>query len=176
MPVAIASCLGSRIVSGRLLAAAALASVLPDADVVGFKFGVPYEHMFGHRGFSHSIAFAVIIGLFGIFVAPKLNVSRVVAFFVLLLSTLSHGLLDAMTTGGLGIGFGSPFSNERYFFDWRPIKVSPLSLEPFLGQRGWRVFQSELTWIWLPALGLSVIGIASRRVARWLTNRNQMGS
>lgn len=108
MPVAIASCLGSRIVSGRLLAAAALASVLPDADVVGFKFGVPYEHMFGHRGFSHSIAFAVIIGRFGIFVAPKLNVSRVVAFFVLLVSTLSHGLLDASRPPrGLGRNDGS---------------------------------------------------------------------
>jgi inner membrane protein len=40
-----------------------LCTILPDADVVMFKFGVPYEHMFGHRGFSHSLVFAVILGV-----------------------------------------------------------------------------------------------------------------
>ncbi len=31
-----------------------ICSIIPDADVVGFYFGVPYDHFFGHRGFFHS--------------------------------------------------------------------------------------------------------------------------
>jgi inner membrane protein len=46
-----------------------------------------------------------------------------VIFFFLL--TASHGILDAFTNGGLVIALFSPFSNERYFFPWTPIEVSP---------------------------------------------------
>src|SRR4029453_1542755 len=38
-------------------------SMLPDADVIGFSLGVPYEAAWGHRGATHSFAFAVIVGL-----------------------------------------------------------------------------------------------------------------
>ena len=38
-------------------------TILPDFDVVTFKFGIPYEHPFGHRGFTHSILFSVIWAL-----------------------------------------------------------------------------------------------------------------
>ncbi len=41
----------------------ALVPMIPDADVVAFRFGIPYDSMFGHRGFSHSILFALIITL-----------------------------------------------------------------------------------------------------------------
>jgi len=33
-------------------------AVLPDADVIGFAFGINYGDMFGHRGLSHSLLFA----------------------------------------------------------------------------------------------------------------------
>jgi len=39
----------------------ALIPMIPDADVIAFRFGIPYESMLGHRGFSHSIIFALII-------------------------------------------------------------------------------------------------------------------
>lgn len=39
-----------------------ICSVLPDADVIGFVFGIKYNQMLGHRGFSHSLLFAVVIG------------------------------------------------------------------------------------------------------------------
>src|SRR5262245_65846047 len=38
-------------------------SMLPDADVIGFSLGVRYEAPLGHRGATHSFAFAVIVGL-----------------------------------------------------------------------------------------------------------------
>lgn len=170
IPVVIASLAGTKVVSGRLLLAGVIASVLPDADVLGLKFGVPYEHVMGHRGFSHSITFAAIIGLFGMFFARKLNANRTVAFFLLFLSALSHGVLDALTAGGLGVAFFSPFSDERFFFSWRPIRVSPLELERFLKLRSWRVFLSEFLWVWLPALSLGVLGVKLRKGLSWQTN------
>jgi inner membrane protein len=67
------------------------------------------------------------------------------------LATASHGLLDAMTDGGLGVAFFSPFNNARYFLPWRPIRVSPIGVSRFFTDRGLEVLKSELFWIWLPA-------------------------
>jgi inner membrane protein len=67
-----------------------------------------------------------------------------------------------MTTGGLGVAFFSPFSNERYFLPWRPIRVSPLSAG-FFSARGLAVLASELKWVWLPLTGVWVAGRLRRR-------------
>src|SRR5688572_26490030 len=90
---------------------AALSS-LPDADAIGFHFGVPYESFWGHRGFTHSLAFAALaagFSAFAFFPAARRDARfgwrLVLCFFV---STASHGLLDAMTDGGLGVAFFSP--------------------------------------------------------------------
>jgi inner membrane protein len=32
-----------------------LCAVLPGADVIAFDLGIPYGHLFGHRGISHSL-------------------------------------------------------------------------------------------------------------------------
>jgi len=75
----------------------------------------------------------------------------------LFLATASHGPLDAMTDGGLGVAFFSPFNNDRYFFPWRPIRVSPIGLSRFFSERGLEVLASELLWIWLPAALLAAL-------------------
>ena len=46
-----------------------LCSILPDADVIGFSFGVRYGDMLGHRGLSHSLVFALAVGLAVTFLA-----------------------------------------------------------------------------------------------------------
>ena len=40
---------------------AAVCAMLPDADVVAFSFGVPYDSILGHRGLTHSIAAAALL-------------------------------------------------------------------------------------------------------------------
>jgi len=40
-----------------LLVLAMISAILPDIDVLAFKFGYAYEHWLGHRGFTHSIFF-----------------------------------------------------------------------------------------------------------------------
>ncbi|WBX73707.1 metal-dependent hydrolase [Tenacibaculum pacificus] len=51
------------IVNWKFLLLGVICSVLPDADVIGFSFGIKYESFWGHRGFSHSLLFALIIGV-----------------------------------------------------------------------------------------------------------------
>ena len=72
------------------------------------------------------------------------------AFLFLFLCTLSHGILDAFTDGGLGITFFSPFSNTRYFFPWRPLEVSPIGISGFLSGPALSVLMSEIKFIWIP--------------------------
>lgn len=132
----------------RLIVLAAVSAVLPDIDAIGFFMGVPYERVWGHRGFTHSILFAAIWGVVvGTWCFPT---RRLIASGVLFVATLSHGLLDAMTTGGHGVGFFIPFQNERYFFPWHPIAVSPIGVRRFFTERGLRVIYSELFYIGVP--------------------------
>ena len=49
--------------TNRLWAAGAFCSVLPDIDVIGFRFGVQYGDFWGHRGFTHSLLFAAVTAL-----------------------------------------------------------------------------------------------------------------
>lgn len=50
----------------RLTLLAIISSIFPDIDVIAFKFGIPYEHVFGHRGFTHSLLFACLLMVFTI--------------------------------------------------------------------------------------------------------------
>ena len=67
---------------------------------------------------------------------------------------VSHGILDALTNGGLGIAFFAPFSNERYFLPIQPIQVSTLQVQHFFSEHGITVMKSELLYVWLPLLFL----------------------
>lgn len=153
--VAIGKTFPKTVATLKLLSVGALCAMLPDADVLAFKFGIPYEHPLGHRGFTHSILFAVLFAFvvgFIVFREYKYFSTKwfmVVAF--LFLSTVSHGLLDALTNGGRGVGFFIPFDNTRYFFPWRPVQVSPIGASRFFSEWGLRVIKSELLYIALPA-------------------------
>lgn len=141
-----------------LLWLAIISAIFPDIDVISFKLGVPYESWLGHRGFTHSIIFAI---LWALLCAQLFGKKRKKTFFiVILLATLSHSILDAMTNGGMGVGFLIPFDNSRYFFPFRPIQVSPIGVAKFFSEWGLKVILSELIWIGIPAfivLGLHKI-------------------
>ena len=142
---------------------AAACAMLPDVDAIGFRFGIHYGDLLGHRGFTHSFLFAGMVALAAI--ASLWNKARpielVQAFACIFLATTSHGMLDACTNGGLGVAFLAPFDETRYFFPARPIQVSPLSVEAFLTQRGASVLASEVAWVWCPSI---IAGIAGRLV------------
>jgi inner membrane protein len=144
----------------RFWLAGALCSVVPDLDVIGFRFGIHYGDFWGHRGFAHSLLFAALLAAFVALLgfrpaSPGTSLLWIGAY--LFLATTSHGFLDAMTDGGLGVAFFSPFNNNRYFLPWRPIRVSPIGVSRFFSARGLEVLQSELLWIWLPSALLAAL-------------------
>jgi len=126
-------------------------SALPDADAL-FTGVIPYNHPFGHRGFTHSIFFAVVIGAIAAFSISRFGWAGDRSIWPLALLFFAvialHGFFDAMTDGGLGVAFFAPFSNSRYFLPWRPIPVAPLSFGGLMTQRGMRVVRYELSLFW----------------------------
>jgi len=164
VPVALSVVLPQGTVSPALLLASVACSIIPDLDVIGFRFGVRYSDMLGHRGFSHSILFATALSaLLSFTLFRNGQGGNWLVFIFLFLSTLSHPLLDMLTNGGLGVALFAPFSNERYFFPWRPMEVSPIGVGSFFSEWGGRVILSELRWVWLPSAVVIVLGNVARR-------------
>lgn len=118
-------------------------SYLPDADVVAFFLGIPYHAPFGHRGASHSVAAAALVGLAVAFALRSYGLPFGRSWLYATGTMASHGLLDAMTNGGLGVAFLWPFSVGRYFAPWRPIPVSPIGLRNLLRPYGFYVLAFE---------------------------------
>ena len=141
-------------------------SIIPDLDILTFRFGIAYGDLWGHRGMTHSFLFAFIWSIFLWFLINKttdyknlrfISKTSLTAITILFLSTSSHGVLDAMTNGGLGVAFFSPFDTTRYFLPWQPIQVSPIGVAAFFSSAGLRVIISELIWIGIPMLVFLII-------------------
>jgi inner membrane protein len=141
-------------------------TVLPDIDVIAFRLGIPYAHMFGHRGFSHSLFFAALFSALTAWPLSKWLYTRAISVWLyLFLCMASHGILDMLTNGGLGIALLSPFSNERFFFPLQPIEVSTLSIRRFFDGQGIPVIISELKWVWLPSMVVFSLGLMLTRLS-----------
>lgn len=154
--LAAAAGVASESMPSRVWGLSVLCASIADADVLAFKFGIPYFHAFGHRGFFHSFFFALLLSLVVVAVffrnAPTFSrawFALVGLFFVV---GATHPILDALTNGGLGVAIFAPFDNTRYFFPVTPILVAPISLKGFLSAWGVRVLMSEFLWVWIPTL------------------------
>ena len=106
---------GQKRISLRLLLLGFFLSVAPDLDSLSFWFGVPYPSQWGHRGFTHSLAFGALVTVIILPFARFFQTSRVTLAAMAFVTMVSHGVLDALTTGGLGVAFFWPFSQQRYF-------------------------------------------------------------
>jgi len=166
-------------------AVSAFLSVLPDIDAIAFRLGIPYGDPMGHRGFAHSVVFALLIAATAAltidrgFAGWKRFAASASVFFT---AMMMHGVLDAMTSGGLGVGFFIPFSMERYFLPWRPIPVSPLSIRDFISgshgggllyTRGMYILAAEATAVIFPAVILSAAVSGVRLLAAYLMRRKR---
>lgn len=144
IPLAARFGLGPAVVPRRLLLAGIVGSMLPDMDVY-------LRHVFefvDHRGPTHSLTFAFALAVLAALFARVLQTRPLAAFLFIFVSTASHGVLDAFTTGGGEIAFFWPFTEERYFMPVQMIEVSPLGITGFFGKRGLMVLASELVWVW----------------------------
>jgi inner membrane protein len=153
----------------RFLVLSVICSAVPDVDnLLARVFSIPYGHFFGHRGFFHSPFFALLFSLFVVFVFFHKSKSfhhrrfNLVAFFFLL--TVSHGLFDALTTGGKGVAFLSPFSNTRYLFPWTPIQASPFGVTAIFTPLGQQAFADEFAWLLFPMFLIWLVVWIARKI------------
>ena len=164
--VALIAAFPAKAVPRPLAILGAMASMAPDLDVFGFCCGIQYGDLLGHRGLSHSLLFAAVLASLAC-LAARVSQLRSVrwhwAWLYLFLAAASHGLLDALTDGGLGIAFFSPFDATRYFFPWSPIAVSPIGTA-FFSADGLSALLSEVRWVWLPSIVFAGIAYSIRRL------------
>jgi len=160
VPLALAVAAGPHRVSPKLALSGAALAMVPDADVIGFAFGVDYADDWGHRGATHSLLFA---GLVAAALALSWQPARSFGAFVFLtLAMASHGLLDMLTDGGLGIALLWPADNARLFWPHTAVRVSPIGAG-FFSARGLETIASEVKAIWAPCILLAVLGWMTRR-------------
>jgi inner membrane protein len=144
----------------RSIAWWSILSLLPDADVIGFPFGVQYGDPWGHRGATHSLTFAIMLGLVVGLTARRFHRPFLRTTCLASAVLASHALLDTMTDGGLGCALLWPFDLARYFAPWRPIPVAPIGLA-FLSPAGGFIALTELV-LFAPALLLALRSPTSR--------------
>lgn len=158
--------LGRRSISIPIIVAGIVFAVLPDADVIGFRYGIDYADSWGHRGATHSLVFAAVAALFA--TALLRSQKYVIAAIYLFIAMASHGLLDTLTNGGLGAALLWPIDDTRYFAPATPIAVSPIGIANFISERGIRVLISEAIWIWSPLIALTgAVLILRKRSKKW---------
>lgn len=166
--------------------ACGVVAMLPDLDVLAFTVGIPYAHPLGHRGASHSLVGAVVLGLGAWLLLRRLlrDVDGArpggLDLALLVVAAASHGLLDMLTDGGEGVGLFVPLSDARHFWPRQPVPVSPIGLLGFFAH-GLPVLAWELVLLWpAAALGalagrpgpwrpraLAALGVAAATVAAW---------
>lgn len=155
----------------RIWAVSAACSALPDVDALAVKLFSPLSDMWTHRGFSHSLIFAFLVGLlvvsFGFTGRSLQRGSRQWWLFLLFFfaTTASHGFADALNNGSIGVDFFAPFSSVRYLLPYRPIPGVGVAL--FFSLSGQSIFLREILWLWIPAIALTRFYGGIRR--RYLT-------
>ena len=125
---------------------AAFLAIFPDVDTFS---SAAYDAILGHRGSTHALVFSLWLALLAAsltFRPFRANLWALSGIFFLALA--SHGLLDALTRGGMPIPFFWPITDQRYG-NWGPIPVSDLAFE-IPDPRQSRSLRSELLWVWLP--------------------------
>jgi inner membrane protein len=138
---------GHRVLGYRAAVYGALAGALPDVDVFFSLNGDFVDQLVSHRGITHSLFFAPVLG-------PALGwliwyrdrrrrqdpAPRSVWMWVMTLALLSHPLLDLLTPYGTQLLL--PFSDARFAINAMPI-IDPV----YTGLLGLGLFAA-----WLPAL------------------------
>lgn len=91
------------------------AGTLPDLDVLFMPFLDPVQQLAFHRGISHSIFFAILISPLLAWLVTKIHPKSEATFkdwtILFFLGTLTHSLLDSLTTYGTQLFL--PFSDYR---------------------------------------------------------------
>ncbi len=159
VPIAAMVAIARAPISGRLMAAAVGAAMAPDLDgLMHPLFGVAVNSIYGHRGFSHSLFIAIMVGVVAAALHRHLKVRPLTAAVVVTSAMASHGLLDMMTNSGRPVAYLWPLTSLRMFADWRPFPGSSPQSYSFIGAEIGRI-GPEMVRVVIP---LFVVAIAIR--------------
>ena len=112
--IAIGSLAAPRPLLRPFLVAGAVCAVMPDLDIVG-PSGVGF--LGGHRGFTHSLTFAGLVGLTSAYIVrkrPEWRGARLRLLLFIAAATATHGCLDSLTSVSQGAQLLSPFSLQQF--------------------------------------------------------------
>jgi inner membrane protein len=139
--------------------AAGLLPIVPDFDAFST---CNYGTICGHRGFTHSLLFAVVLSAGAAALTSRYFRMRFLTLAAIFSAiTISHAVLDAFTNGGYGVPLFWPLSTER-FGPYGPIQVADIGFELPNPWRS-RSIRTELLYVWLPmAAMLTLVAIARR--------------
>ena len=117
-------------------------SLLPDADVIGFAWGIRYGDPWGHRGATHSFAFAVLVGIAAGLLASAARLPPLRTALTASLVLASHPLLDILTEIEGNISYedivklarqikaGADDSGQNLYKIWRKMVLDTLGIDP----------------------------------------------
>jgi inner membrane protein len=129
-------------------------AMLPDADVFPLALGLPDVGLFGHRGLTHTLLFALVVAGVAALLARRAGLRPLYTGFFVLMAVGSHGPLDALTYDSRGVPLLWPLYAAPIVSPWRPIPVAPTGLA-FMSARGLEVGLVEIIYF-LPLLLLSL--------------------
>lgn len=162
--IGIGSVFPSKMMTPKVYLIGAVSATLPDIDVLSSYFGIYGLEMLGHRGITHSIAFALIWAWVLIKVFHRSSEFERTLLLYYFIATVSHGLIDGLTNGGDGIAYFAPFSSYRTHLPLELIQVSPLGVRNFFSEWGLKVLASEFIWIGIPSAALIVLSKLVRKL------------
>jgi len=118
--ITLGACIGELVLGKKLgkqaLLWGAIAQSLPDIDTAGALFLSPEKALLAHRGITHSLVFAVVVGLALAFLVRRIHHKVYLPFIMLALffclQLMLHDLLD--TCNAYGTGLLEPFSHQRF--------------------------------------------------------------
>lgn len=121
--IALGACVGDAILGQKLgkraMLIGAIANSIPDIDFIA-SFWLPIdENLLAHRGFTHSILFAIIVAIFSALLSKRwfrsknILLQKWILFFGIEL--FLHLFIDAFNT--YGVGWFEPFSHYRISFN-----------------------------------------------------------
>lgn len=124
----VAAVLPPRHVSGRSAAPLFAGALLANAADLDFLLVFALHSRAWHRGFTHSLVFALCLCLVFVLYFGKRRVREAVAYGM---AYASHALLDCLTTKeGGGVELLWPFSKQRLALGWWGLSEVPSRLPP----------------------------------------------
>lgn len=166
--------LGREVGNKGAILGAAIATI-PDLDVLLTPFFTELEKISIHRGYSHSILFALLGAFVIAYVMSQVqwlgNIHKWKLWFLSFLALFTHILLDAFTNYGTQLFL--PFNEHRVSFDSINI-IDPFYTIPLLGGLLISLFRFQPTARYRPIPNLIGLVISSTYLIFTLANKQQI--